>query len=280
MAVELGIFAKTFSRDTPEAVLDAVKGHGFACAQWNMSCAGLPSMPDEIDLALAARIRRAAEDRGVRIAAVSGTFNTAHPDHEQREAGLRRLRVLAEVSPQLGTDTITLSTGTRDREDTWRHHPENGTPEAWRTLFNTMAQALEIAEEHGITLAFEPEVNNVVDSACKGRQLLDVMKSARLKVVIDASNLFRPGELVKAPRILAEAFDLLGDDAVMAHAKDLTATGEVVAVGKGDLDFGLYLRLLEEAAFDGPLVMHGLPEEEVSDSAAFLRERLTGEARR
>jgi sugar phosphate isomerase/epimerase len=277
--VELGVFAKTFPRETPDAVLDAVGDHGFACAQWNMSCAGLPPMPDEIDPALAERVGRAAERHGVRLAAVSGTFNTVHPDPEQRKAGLRRLRVLAEAAPLMGTGTITLSTGTRDPEDTWRHHPDNGTPQVWRDLLNTLSEALGIAEEHGVTLAFEPEVNNVIDSARKGRQLLDVMASPRLKVVIDASNLFRPGELKAAPRVLAEALCLLEADLVMAHAKDLTASGEVAAVGEGDLDFDLYLGLLQEAGFDGPLVLHGLSEEEVPASAAFLRQRLTGEAR-
>ena len=40
-----------------------------------------------------------------------------------------------------------------------------------------------------MTLAFEPEHNNVVADATAGRRLLDELRSARLRVVIDAANL-------------------------------------------------------------------------------------------
>ena len=46
--MRLGIFAKTFSETDPHAVFAQVKAAGFATAQYNMACSGLPSMPDEI----------------------------------------------------------------------------------------------------------------------------------------------------------------------------------------------------------------------------------------
>ena len=51
-------------------------------------------------------------------------------------------------------------------------------------------------------------------------------------------------------------------------------SGELVAAGKGDLDYDLYLEHLGEAGYDGPLVMHGLAEEEVEGSLDFLRRKL------
>ena len=276
--MRIGIFARTFSRPSLEGVLDAVVGHGIRETQFNMSVAGLPSMPDEIDPALADRVREACARRDITVAAVSGTFNMAHSEEEVRRDGLRRLGVIAGACERLGTSTITLCTGTRDREDMWRRHPDNGTPEAWRDLLATMQEALETAEEHGVTLAFEPEINNVVHSAEKGRHLLDEMRSPRLKVVMDAANLFDAEDparrLSRSEQILDEAFELLGDVIVIAHAKDVRASGEVVAAGKGDLDYGLYLKHLSEAGYGGPLVMHGLAEEEVEVSLAFLRGKL------
>jgi sugar phosphate isomerase/epimerase len=276
--VRIGIFAKTFSRPSLEGVLDAVVGHGIRETQFNMSVAGLPSMPDGIDPALADRLREACARRDVTVAAVSGTFNMAHSEEEVRRDGLRRLGVIAGSCERLGTSTITLCTGTRDREDMWRRHPDNGTPEAWRDMLATVREALETAEEHGVTLAFEPEINNVVHSAEKGRRLLDEMRSPRLKVVMDAANLFDAEDparrLSRSEQILDEAFEMLGDDIVIVHAKDVRMSGEVVAVGKGDLDYGLYLKHLSEAGFGGPLLMHGLADEEVEGSLAFLRGKL------
>jgi len=276
--VRIGIFARTFARSSPEDVFDALVGYGLGETQFNMSVAGLPSLPDEIAPDLADRVRAAAAERQVVLVAVSGTFNMIHPDKEVRRDGLRRLGVLAGACDQLGTSTITLCTGTRDPEDMWRQHPDNARPEAWRDLLDTMQGALETAEQHGVTLAFEPEAANVVDSAEKGRRLLDEMGSPRLKVVMDAVNLFDARDparrLSRSEEILEGAFELLGGDLCLAHAKDLNGSGEVVAVGEGDLDYDLYLKHLNEAGYGGPLVMHGLAEEEVEGSLDFLRRKL------
>jgi sugar phosphate isomerase/epimerase len=280
--VRLGIFARTFSRSSPEDVFDALVGYGLGETQFNMSVTGLPPLPDEIAPSLADRIRVAAAERRIALVAVSGTFNMIHPDIEVRRDGLRRLGILAGACDRLGTSTVTLCTGTRDPEDMWRRHPDNGTPEAWRDLLAAMQVALEVAEGHGVTLAFEPEINNVVDSASKGRRLLDEMSSPRLKVIMDAANLFDAEDparrLSHSEEVLGEAFGLLGGDLVLAHAKDVKRSGEMVAAGKGHLDYDLYLRHLSEAGYAGPLVLHGLAEEEVAGSLAFLREKLVGAA--
>ena len=276
--MRLGIFARTFARSSPEGVFDALVGYGLGETQFNMSVAGLSPLPDEIAPALADRVRMAAAGHRVALVAVSGTFNMIHPNKEVRRDGLGRLGVLAGACDRLGTSTVTLCTGTRDPENMWRRHPDNARPEAWRDLLAAMQEALETAEEHDVTLAFEPEAANVVDSAEKGRRLLDEMRSPRLKVVMDAANLFDARDparrLSRSAEILEGAFELLGGDLVLAHAKDVNGSGEVVAVGKGDLDYDLYLKHLNEAGYGGPLVMHGLAEEEVEGSLAFLRRKL------
>ena len=278
--MRLGIFAKTFPRPSLEGVLDAVVGYDLYETQFNMSVAGLPSMPAEIDPPLADRVREAAAERNVALAAVSGTFNMAHPDEGVRRDGLHRLGVIAGACQRLGTSVITLCTGTRDRENMWRRHPDNGTPEAWRDMLATMQEALQKAEEHGVTLAFEPETGNVVDSAAKGRRLLNEMRSPHLKVVMDAANLFDSEDpqrsLSCSERVLAEAFECLGNDLVLAHAKDVRTSGVIVAAGRGDLDYDLYLEHLLGAGYRGPLILHGLGEEEVEGSVTFLRRKLVG----
>jgi sugar phosphate isomerase/epimerase len=273
--MKIGIFAKTFVRPTLAETLDAVAQHGIHDVQFNLACAGVPSMPDQIDPALTATIRRELAARGIRMAAVSGTFNIIHPDLEQRRAGMRRLRVLVAACHDLGTEVITLSSGTRDPENMWRRHPDNDTPDAWRDMIAALREAVQIAEEHAVTLAFEPEVANVVDSAAKGRRLLDEIGSPRLKVVMDGANVFHAGDLPRMREILEEAFALLGNDIVLAHAKDLSQDGEAghEAAGTGLLDYDLYLSLLRRVGYRGPLILHALAEEQVDSCVAFLRQR-------
>ena len=270
----LGIFAKTFARPTVEDVFDGVAHHGLRCVQFNFACAGLPNMPDQINTEMLGRIRRAATESQIAIAAVSGTFNMIHPDKVQPREGIRRLRVLASVCSEIGTSIIALCTGTRDPENMWRRHPDNDLGDAWLDLVGSMSQALAIADEFNLTLGIEPEVGNVVDSATKARRLLDDMKSPRLKIIMDGANIFHPEKLPRMREILDEAFELLGRDIVLAHAKELGRDGHAggLALGTGVLDWDRYLTLLEKANYNGTLVLHGFEERDVAASVNFLNQ--------
>ena len=48
LALRVGIFARTFKRTDLPGVLDAVCAHGLGCTQFNLSCAGMESLPEEL----------------------------------------------------------------------------------------------------------------------------------------------------------------------------------------------------------------------------------------
>ena len=274
--MQIGIMSRTFERPTLEETLDAIQAQGITSLQFSMSCAGLPSMPDHIPPEVSDRIRQALSERGMTMAANSGTFNMIHPDEDQRQAGLRRLEVLAAAAKRLDSAIITLCTGTRDPDHMWRRHPDNDSAAAWRDLATSMTTALEIAEKHDVTLVVEPEVANVIDSAIKARRLLDEMQSPHLKICIDGANIFHEGELPRMRDMLDEAFELLGYDIALAHAKDLSQDGAAgqEAAGTGLLDYGYYLTLLDAVGYDGPLILHSLTEAQTPGCVAFLQEKL------
>jgi sugar phosphate isomerase/epimerase len=276
--MRIGVLSKVFSRPSAEAVFDAVAAVGLECIQFNMESAGLAPMPDEIPTGLAERMREAAAERGLRIATVQGTFNMSHPDAEFRRAGLQRLRLIADACAPLGTAVIAICIGTRNRENMWGHHPDNETPEAWHDMTACVREAIRIAEGANVTLALEPEVTNIVDSAEKARRLLDEIGSPYLKVTMDGANLFHSGELPRMKEVLEHAFALVGRDIIVAHAKDLSRDGEAghEAAGHGLLDYDRYLGLLRQYHFDGPLLLHGLSEAQVPGCVQFLREKLAG----
>jgi sugar phosphate isomerase/epimerase len=279
--VHAGIFAKTFPRPSLEETLDAVAAYGIRHVQFNMTCVGLAPLPEAIPAATAARVREAHLERGIEMAAVSGTFNTIHPDRGERREGLRRLGALASAAPALGTRLITLSTGTRHPSDPWAPHPENSSREAWKDLVASLREADRIAADAGVTLAFEPEVSNVVDTALKARRLLEEIGSPRLKVVLDAANLFRAGDLARMREVLDEAFDEIGGHIALAHAKDLSRDGEAghEAAGTGLLDYEHYLFRLRAAGYGGPLILHGLTEAQVPAALAFLAGKIAAAER-
>ena len=117
--MQVGIFAKTFPRATVEKTLDLIASLGLTEIQFNMSCAGQPTLPDRIDEDLCIYIARLIKEGGMTMAAISGTFNLCDPDTARRQANLNRLGVLAAACRWLDTRIITLCTGTLDPDDMW-----------------------------------------------------------------------------------------------------------------------------------------------------------------
>lgn len=270
--MQLGIFAKTFLRPTVEEDFAAVAAYGLTSVQFNMSSAGLSPMPDAVPAEVIARVRGAAESRGIEIAALSGTFNMIHPQVAMRLQGITHLSILAAACAPLGTRLITLCTGTRDPDNMWRRHPDNDTDAAWSDLLTTMREAVEIADEHDLLLGIEPEPGNVVSTAARARRLLDEIASPRLGIVLDPANLIEGIPPDRIDAAIDDAFALLGDRIVSAHGKDRNATGAVVPAGRGIVPWPRFFAGLRTAGYDGPLILHGLDEPEITDAVRFLRD--------
>jgi sugar phosphate isomerase/epimerase len=266
--MKIGIFAKTFSRPTIEELFQAISGYGINSVQFNLSCAGLETLPENVPSELIQRITDSAKDATVELAAISGTFNMAHPDSAVRRDGLLKFEILGQVAARLRIPVITLCTGTRDPVNMWKWHPDNDSKEAWDDMLQSVEAALFVAEKNNLALAFEPESENVANSASRARTLLDELRNPRLRIIIDPANLISPKR--HQQEVLDEAFTLLGHAIAIAHAKDRNHAFEACAAGKGLLDFEYYLRCLKEIGFTGPLMMHGLKEEEVAFSRDFL----------
>jgi len=272
--MELGIFSKTFVRSSINNVLNAVKEHQYTCVQFNMASAGLPSMPDSMPEDLPAEIRRSMSEHGLKMAALSGTFNMIHPVKKQRELGLERLSLLIDCAAELGTDMITLCTGSFDPENMWHFHPENNSKTAWKMLCETMEQAASKAEKADILLGIEPELANVINSAEKAKQLLSEVQSKHLKIVFDPANLFEKASQKEIEVIVGKGLELLWENIHITHAKDRNPNGSFATAGKGILPYRFFLKELKQTGFDGPLVTHGLEEVEAGFCYDFLNEQL------
>lgn len=273
--MQLGIFSKTFTGSGPAEILAKARAAGYECAQFNLTCAGLPSMPDTpVSAADIATIREASASSGVALVALSGTYNMIHPDPAVRAEGLKRLANVIEAARALSIPLVTLCTGSRDAKDMWHHHPDNATPEAWADMIAELGKAAQFAEAAGIDLGVEPEQANPVISADHALRMIEDVGSPRIRIILDPANLFEQASPDAARRIVADAVDKLAGRIAMAHGKDRAADGSFATVGKGVVDFPDFVARLRAAGFDGPLVTHGLTAEEAPGVAAFLAECL------
>ncbi len=276
----LGVMVREVNRLSLEERLERIHGMGFECAQLNMNVLGMDTVPGELPPGKAGEIGATFWAFGLTLAAVSGTFNTAHPDETVRKAGIAGIQLLCEAAEDMDTQIITLSTGTRNAEDMWKHHPDNDSHEAWVVMLDTFRQLAKIAEKYDVTLAFESEVTNIVNTAEKAARLLDETGSDHLKVVMDPANFLFPNDLPRQLEIFEDAFSRLGEHIVLAHAKDLgdydaeTEKLSRVPVGKGKLDYPGYIKLLKQSGYQGPIIIHHLKEEEMPGCRDFIRDLL------
>lgn len=268
--MQAGIFAKTFPGRDPQTVLAAVQGAGFAAAQYNLACSGLPSMPEHVPDGTAAAMVAAAANTGVALAALSGTGNMAHPDPAHRKAVVRQLRAVIGCAAQAGIPMVTLCTGTRDPADQWRFHADNTTPEAWADMRATMAEVCDLAEMAGVLLGIEPEQANVVQSVADALRLARELQTDRIRIVLDPANLFESGPAPDMARAVAEAAPLLG----LVHAKDRRTDGQVAPPGDGAVDFPALFAGLRGVGYDGAVITHGIELPDVPQTAQRLRDWL------
>lgn len=270
--MEPGIFTKVFPRASLDETLAAVTAAGFRKVQFNLSCAGLPSLPDAIGQEDVERIAGSLQQHGIQVTALSGTFNMAHPEASVREAGVRRIGVLASMCAALGCHVITICTGTRARDDMWRSHPENTSAEAWADMLETVRGALGAIRPFRVRLGFEPEPGNVVRTPEDGVRLMTEAADPALGVVFDPANVLASFPGANSTAVLRDAIRLLGSRVVLAHGKDLAADGEPCALGRGIVPWDVVIEGLQAVGYRGPLVLHGLTEDEVPESLAYLAE--------
>jgi sugar phosphate isomerase/epimerase len=264
------IFTRTYPVTDTADVLATVASDGYAGVQFNLISSGLTSLPDNLPDGLAEDVGKLAQLSGLRMAALSGTYNMAHPEQSVRIASRAGFANVMEAARRMGAPVVTLCTGSRDPSNMWKHHPDNETAAAWRDLRTELDFALTLADATGVKLAVEPEPGNVVPNATAARRLLDEVASPHLGIVLDAANLLSPGSLPHQESVISHAVELLGSSILLAHAKDINASGEVTAPGDGAVDLQAFVVALRSTGYNEALIAHGFSVEKTQQVAKFL----------
>jgi len=198
-------------------------------------------------------------------------MNLIPPDENLRAAAVERLRSALHQAKAFGCPAVATIAGTRDPSGIpfWAAHPENFTRVAWAALCRSVEEILHTAEDVGVNLCLEPLLHTPLNTVGTLRQILDEMRSDRLKVLFDPVNLITLDVYFKTAEFLRLAFDVLGDSIVAVHAKDtllqndrLTLHIDEVRPGLGNLDYEAFLRCMQGLPEDTPLAMEHLPGDE------------------
>jgi sugar phosphate isomerase/epimerase len=263
IADRLGIFARTFVRDSPDQVAAEVVRAGYPLAHWNFAAIGLPTLAAAVDESVFLDVHRTFAAAHVGIPSISATYNVIHPDANLRARQTRDAVRLIGLAPLLGADVVTLCTGTRDPENMWRAHPDNDDPDAWADLRYTLDPLLTAAAITGVRLGVEPEPGNVIrDAPTAARLLKELGEEAPIGIVLDPANLLTPQTVSRQDEIIGEAIDLLGDRVIGAQAKDVVSAG-YSAAGAGLMNYPALLAQLDRVG-PVPLIVQDASE---SDAA-------------
>ena len=176
-------------------------------------------------------------------------------DPATRGERLERLRWALDRTLALGLTDLMLHAG---------FLPEVRDPDR-PAMLDTLAQAAALAEERGVTLAFETGQ----ETADLLRRTLDDLKAPNLKVNFDPANmlLYDMGDPIRA-------VEILGPDIRSVHVKDARRPttpgcwGEEVPLGQGDVNIRKFIQTLKRVGYTGPLVV----EREVGDQLGRLRD--------
>jgi len=204
--------------------------------------------------------------------------NIIHPDLAERKKCQQHVVEAIENAEQLGIRFILTHTGgnsSTNNKDT--PHPENWTRETWEKSVQAIKQILKDTSGSSVDLAIEA-VNSCNNNTPKSHvRLREDVGDPRVKVCLDPVNMLHPGVVYRTTELINECFDLLGEDILYAHAKDIEWASMLpsfkgVVLGKGTMDYETYLVRLSRLKTTRVMYIEHLPDELYAPSKKYLDE--------
>ncbi len=194
----------------------------------------------------AAGIVRTYRDAGIEVTALGVFTNLIDPDEAERAANLeyfeRMIQIAAHTRIPVAATECGFMPGRRGiNADTYEADFDR--------LKESLSRLTACGERHGVDIALEACVLDVVPSAKRARDLIDQIGSKRLKVLLDPANYI-------ANSSEEDMFRYLGPHIAYLHGKDRKvndAKGRVV--GEGDIDWPRFVQLYHEHADGQPIIL-------------------------
>jgi len=205
--------------------------------------------------------------------------NLIHPDSEERKVIHRWLIEQCEASERLGAPTVTTAIGSKSPESATTIHPDNWTNETWREGIKVIKEILTATAGMKVVLGIEALNLTAVNNPRAHAQLIEEVSDPRCKVTLDPVNMIHTGNYYKSTELIEECFELLGENIVVADAKDsyilprrMSCYLTEVAPGLGVVDYETYLVGLSRLAYPRPLLIEGISAEDCPKAKQYLED--------
>lgn len=185
-------------------------------------------------------------NHGIEVIAIGVFTNLLEPNEQESEKNLAYFERLIEIAsvnniPFVSTECGFIPGRRGINAETYEVD--------FQRFVRNIKWLIDKAEKNNVTIALEPCVLDVVPSAKRMRDLIDIVGSERLKVLLDPANLI-------ANNTEEEMFSYLAPHIAYFHGKDRKindAYGRVI--GDGDINWPLFLNLYHKYTENIPFIM-------------------------
>ncbi len=217
---KIGVRGHDFGKMSVEELPKYLKEKGFEAAQLApvKALEGVNSF-DDITEKLLNDSRVSFEKNDVELSVYGCYVEIGLLDKEKRLEQVEKFKKGITHSKRLGAKVVGTET---------THLPLNSEirEEAYQGVKDSVLRMVEEAEKQNVDIAVETVALHTLNSPELTKRLLDEVNSDRLKVIIDAVNLFTVDNIQEQKKIITDCFELFGDKITTLHLKDISLIGE------------------------------------------------------
>jgi len=183
---------------------------------------------------------------GISVTAIGVFTNLLEPDEQEMEKNLAYFERLMEIASINGVPYVSSECGFIPGK---RGINAETYETAFQRLIDNLKWLAEKAEKYNVSIALEPCVLDVVPSAKRTVDFINQVGSDRVKVLLDPANLI-------AANTEEEMFSHLAPHIAYFHGKDRKVNDTYGrAIGDGDINWPLFLKLYHQYTEDVPFIM-------------------------
>ena len=247
--MRIGIRAHDMEYAPLEQLIPNVHNQGFHCMHIALS-KSIKEFKPEIETmtpGLAMYMKELCIENKVDVAVLGCYLNLGNPDPQQLAKIVEKYKAHIRFASVLGCAVVGTETGAVNTE--YKFEPANHSEEALEIFIKNLRPVVDYAEKFGVILAIEPVYKHIVYTIERARKVLDAINSPNLQIIFDAVNVLSVDNIKDQDEIIQKAFDLLGNDIAIIHAKDFVVENNdivSVAAGTGGLNYPLLLKLVKQ----------------------------------
>jgi sugar phosphate isomerase/epimerase len=282
--MKFGVLSVSFGQIGYQELARKISAQGFNAAHLELNhIHDIDHRLGKLSTGVANLVAEEFQRHGVRIPILGCYTNLIHPDPVKRRYLIDQFKEHLRFARDFGASAVSTETGTANRESPWEDHPDNQNSDNWKLLKSVLEELAEEAEKWGVFVGLEGFFNNVIDTPERMQRMLQEVPSSNIGIVMDPCNYIREKDAPRQDEMIREAFERLADRILIAHAKDFNyrkhddkAEHKTIqpAAGTGDLNYALYLQLLNEYKPNVKIFLEHLTEDQMLTSSAFVQQAM------